>query len=280
MNQVINYGDSDIANILEKCILLVKSGMSKVVIFLLPLVITLIILSLMYEVFVSTLNELEVAEIFSTIIQKILFYFIVCFFLYNWFDGLKLLDKLELLLFRDIPHFLLDFKIRGIPLVTEKSNTLMMNIDNIKESLEQVPDAVVPKYANAIYMILSWVFTNNVGVSLAIVLFKAFLYCLMLLALGEVCQLIFKIHAFFYFSTIGFFFMLFSPMYSITGGPTSLMKSLITATLQYYIVIIAVGMFQGIMLMDGGQFIKIIEIFIGMAIFKQLNNVLISIGTK
>ena len=275
---IINYGNSIIAKNIENVILFGKSSMKTVILNIILIVFILMVLNILYEIFLISIED-NPSKVISKLTNELIFFGFIFFILINWISGLNILENIiEPVIFKKIPKYIFNFQIEGKNLFIE--NGTLLNLDILWKTLEEIPRRIyILKDTWTIF--LEWILKSNLGTTIILILLKIFMYFVIIIFFSDILQLILTVHLIYIFSGISFIFLVFKPLRENYG--LMIPKILISTSIQYYLTFILVGICVGYLKFIysiGGKFVYIIAIFLLMGIIKNMIKTINQIGTK
>lgn len=275
---IINYGNSIIAKNIENVILFGKSSMKIVILNIILIVFILMVLNILYEIFLISIED-NPSKVISKLTNELIFFGFIFFILINWISGLNILENIiEPVIFKKIPKYIFNFQIEGKNLFIE--NGTLLNLDILWKTLEEIPRRIyILKDTWTIF--LEWILKSNLGTTIILILLKIFMYFVIIIFFSDILQLILTVHLIYIFSGISFIFLVFKPLRENYG--LMIPKILISTSIQYYLTFILVGICVGYLKFIysiGGKFVYIIAIFLLMGIIKNMIKTINQIGTK
>lgn len=275
---IINYGNSIIAKNIENVILFGKSSMKTVILNIILIVFILMVLNILYEIFLISIED-NPSKVISKLTNELIFFGFIFFILINWISGLNILENIiEPVIFKKIPKYIFNFQIEGKNLFIE--NGTLLNLDILWKTLEEIPRRIyILKDTWTIF--LEWILKSNLGSTIILILLKIFMYFVIIIFFSDILQLILTVHLIYIFSGISFIFLVFKPLRENYG--LMIPKILISTSIQYYLTFILVGICVGYLKFIysiGGKFVYIVAIFLLMGIIKNMIKTINQIGTK
>lgn len=275
---IINYGNSIIAKNIENVILFGKSSMKTVILNIILIVFILMVLNILYEIFLISIED-NPSKVISKLTNELIFFGFIFFILINWISGLNILENIiEPVIFKKIPKYIFNFQIEGKNLFIE--NGTLLNLDILWKTLEEIPRRIyILKDTWTIF--LEWILKSNLGTTIILILLKIFMYFVIIIFFSDILQLILTVHLIYIFSGISFIFLVFKPLRENYG--LMIPKILISTSIQYYLTFILVGICVGYLKFIysiGGKFVYIVAIFLLMGIIKNMIKTINQIGTK
>lgn len=275
---IINYGNSIIAKNIENVILFGKSSMKIVILNIILIVFILMVLNILYEIFLISIED-NPSKVISKLTNELIFFGFIFFILINWISGLNILENIiEPVIFKKIPKYIFNFQIEGKNLFIE--NGTLLNLDILWKTLEEIPRRIyILKDTWTIF--LEWILKSNLGTTIILILLKIFMYFVIIIFFSDILQLILTVHLIYIFLGISFIFLVFKPLRENYG--LMIPKILISTSIQYYLTFILVGICVGYLKFIysiGGKFVYIIAIFLLMGIIKNMIKTINQIGTK
>ena len=218
---VMNYGNGKIAQAVVLIIELSKKAMSNVMGQITLLIGLLLVFNIIYKTLMLIANnkrEQWLSELTNEIVYGVLLP----------------------LFFKQIPSIIFGFSIGSHPLYT--GNGMLLNLDQVWDALTVLPEKYF-NIPNGLIIFVDWVLRSNLGITIIYSLFKAFLYIIVILAFGDILRMVLGIHLMTIFMGIVFILMTLKPLRENYG--TSILKGLITLSIQYYMVFVLIGIVSG-----------------------------------
>ena len=237
---VMNYGNGKIAQAVVLIIELSKRAMSNVMGQITLLIGLLLVFNIIYKTLMLIANNKR-EQWLSELTNEIVYGVLLMFFITNWISGLNILGNIiEPLFFKQIPSIIFGFSIGSHPLYT--GNEMLLNLDQVWDALTVLPEKYF-NIPNGLIIFVDWVLRSNLGITIIYSLFKAFLYIIVILAFGDILRMVLGIHLMTIFMGIVFILMTLKPLRENYG--TSILKGLITLSIQYYMVFVLIGIVSG-----------------------------------
>ena len=264
---VINFGTGVVATTIVNILIWAKAGMKVAMGQLITLCIMLMILNIVYEIFLLSV-EGDLNQVLNKIFTELLYVVFFIFLLFNWVGGLNILENvIEPLFFQNIPGVMFKFKV-GSYYLWEKSNTVLLNLDALWNSLESIPEGIL-KEKNGLEILVEWVIFSKIGGYIAMLALQIMTYIMVMLIFADIVRMVLGIHLMYIFS--GVLFPLMTLKFFREQYGLNLPKILITCAIQYYMLFLLVGLLTGFVywVREGfGPFIHILALVIIMGTFK------------
>lgn len=263
---MLDYGNGRLANAIEDLIKLGEGHMETVMQNLVWFCFIFLILNMVYEIFLLAGN-LDMGQVFKKILTEFIIGISIMFLIRNWMPILN--SFIMPLLFQKIPAFLFNFKIGGHTL-WNSSDKVLLNLDTLWATLEQVPDKI-GENKGGLQVLIEWVMISNIGIYLSYLALKIIAWFTVVLMFADIMREIIMMHLTFMFSGIILPLSTFKPFrdqYSL-----NIVQTLLICTFQYYMLFLLVGTITGFMeflLGNYGMFIHIMGLLLLKGMFNGI----------
>lgn len=274
---MLEYGNSGLANGLEKVIDFGEKSMTSIMGSFVMFCMIFLTLNIVYEIFLLA-GDLDLGEVIKKVLMEILIGIAIITLLQNWMPVLN--NVIIPLFLKKIPSFIFGFGVNGNKL-WEGKDIALLNLDALWSSLKEIPDRLL-EHSSGLLILIGWVVQSNLGIFLSFLALKIIAWFIILFMFADIMQEVLMFHIIFLFSGVLFPLMTFKPFRDNYGF--NLIQALLMCIIQYYMLFLLVGIITGFMNYIakhfGDNFIYILALILLKGMFSESIKVIHNVGSR